>query len=128
MGEVKVAGKKIENSGDDARLGVALERDLALFLETSDDLDDGIMRSLDVLEADGPEHLDLLLEAFGGALGNAGVEFVAQPGAGGFHRDSEVRRIDLAEHALQIGRLQTVEILECKKLLADRGAESGVAL
>ena len=48
--------------------------------------------------------------------------------AGGLHRHRQIVRIDLAQHALQIGGLEAAEVLEAEHLLADQAAESGIAL
>src|SRR5256885_9920759 len=54
--------------------------------------------------------LELLLEAFGGALGNGTVDAVAQILARGLHRDREVRGVDFAQYALQVRRLQAADL------------------
>src|SRR6185436_18351053 len=98
-------------SNDALRAG-GIERDVTLFLEPPNGFDDGVLRDLDILDPDSTEHIDLLLETLCRALRNAGVDTFAQGLAGGFHCDREIRRVDFAQHTLQIGRLQAEEILE----------------
>ena len=61
---MKVAG----GSGDDAAGAVGIEGDLTFFFEAADDLDDRILRDLDILEADRSEHLEFFFERLGGAF------------------------------------------------------------